>query len=137
MYADYSGQGFDQLLDVVNKIKNNPDERRIIMSAWNPSDLKLMELLPWHMFAQFYVANGELSCQMYQRSADISLGVPFNRPSYSLLTCILAHNPVRPLQEKLENPPKPFPVLKIKPEKKHIDSFVYDPHKKIDMKMAV
>ncbi|XP_018471037.1 bifunctional dihydrofolate reductase-thymidylate synthase 2 isoform X1 [Raphanus sativus] len=165
MHADYTGQGFDQLLDVINKIKNNPDDRRIIMSAWNPSDLKLMALPPCHMFAQFYVANGELSCQMYQRSADMGLGVPFNIASYSLLTCILAHvcdlvpgdfihvigdahvykNHVRPLQEQLENPPKPFPVLKINPEKKHIDSFVaadfeligYDPHKKIDMKMAV
>ncbi|CAA7019887.1 unnamed protein product [Microthlaspi erraticum] len=165
MHADYTGQGFDQLLDVINKIKNNPDDRRIIMSAWNPPDLKLMALPPCHMFAQFYVANGELSCQMYQRSADMGLGVPFNIASYSLLTCILAHvcdlvpgdfihvigdahvykNHVRPLQEQLENPPKPFPVLKINPEKKHIDSFVaadfeltgYDPHKKIDMKMAV
>ncbi|XP_048601112.1 bifunctional dihydrofolate reductase-thymidylate synthase 2-like isoform X3 [Brassica napus] len=165
MHADYTGQGFDQLSDVINKIKNNPDDRRIIMSAWNPSDLKAMALPPCHMFAQFYVANGELSCQMYQRSADMGLGVPFNIASYSLLTCILAHvcdlvpgdfihvigdahvykNHVRPLQEQLENPPKPFPVLKINPEKKHIDSFVaadfeligYDPHKKIDMKMAV
>ena len=91
MHADYTGQGFDQLLDVINKIKNNPDDRRIIMSAWNPSDLKLMALPPCHMFAQFYVANGELSCQMYQRSADMGLGVPFNIASYSLLTCILAH----------------------------------------------
>uniref|UniRef100_A0A1J3DC65 Bifunctional dihydrofolate reductase-thymidylate synthase n=1 Tax=Noccaea caerulescens TaxID=107243 RepID=A0A1J3DC65_NOCCA len=165
MHADYTGQGFDQLLDVINKIKNNPDDRRIIMSAWNPPDLKLMALPPCHMFAQFYVANGELSCQMYQRSADMGLGVPFNIASYSLLTCILAHvcdlvpgdfihvigdahvykNHVRPLQEQLENPPKPFPVLKINSEKKHIESFVaadfeligYDPHKKIDMKMAV
>ncbi|CAN8327562.1 unnamed protein product [Cochlearia groenlandica] len=165
MHADYTGQGFDQLLDVINKIKNNPDDRRIIMSAWNPPDLKLMALPPCHMFAQYYVANGELSCQMYQRSADMGLGVPFNIASYSLLTCILAHvcglvpgdfihvlgdahvynNHVRPLQEQLENPPRPFPVLKINQEKKHIDSFVaadfeligYDPHKKIDMKMAV
>lgn len=91
MHADYTGQGFDQLLDVINKIKNNPDDRRIIMSAWNPPDLKMMALPPCHMFAQFYVANGELSCQMYQRSADMGLGVPFNIASYSLLTCILAH----------------------------------------------
>lgn len=91
MHADYTGQGFDQLLDVIHKIKNNPDDRRIIMSAWNPSDLKLMALPPCHMFAQFYVADGELSCQMYQRSADMGLGVPFNIASYSLLTCILAH----------------------------------------------
>ncbi|EEF49441.1 bifunctional dihydrofolate reductase-thymidylate synthase 1 [Ricinus communis] len=165
MHADYTGQGFDQLLDVVNKIKNNPDDRRIILSAWNPSDLKLMALPPCHMFAQFYVANGELSCQMYQRSADMGLGVPFNIASYGLLTCIIAHvcdlvpgdfvhvigdthvyrTHVRPLQEQLQKLPKPFPILKINPEKKNIDSFVaadfkligYDPHHKIEMKMAV
>ncbi|KAJ0077623.1 hypothetical protein Patl1_36480 [Pistacia atlantica] len=91
MHADYSGQGFDQLLDVIDKIKNNPNDRRIILSAWNPSDLKLMALPPCHMFAQFYVANGELSCQMYQRSADMGLGVPFNIASYALLTCMIAH----------------------------------------------
>lgn len=117
MHADYSGQGFDQLLDVINKIKNNPNDRRIVLSAWNPSDLKLMALPPCHMFAQvafifclnfvslflslfveshflfwqFYVANGELSCQMYQRSADMGLGVPFNIASYALLTCMIAH----------------------------------------------
>ncbi|XWS40059.1 hypothetical protein CRYUN_Cryun18bG0108000 [Craigia yunnanensis] len=91
MHADYTCQGFDQLLDVINKIKNNPNDRRIILSAWNPSDLKLMALPPCHMFAQFYVANGELSCQMYQRSADMGLGVPFNIASYSLLTCMIAH----------------------------------------------
>nr|XP_029120818.1 bifunctional dihydrofolate reductase-thymidylate synthase isoform X3 [Elaeis guineensis] len=90
MHADYTGKGFDQLLDVVDKIKNNPDDRRIILSAWNPSDLKKMALPPCHMFAQFYVENGELSCQMYQRSADMGLGVPFNIASYSLLTCMIA-----------------------------------------------
>ncbi|KAG4993983.1 hypothetical protein JHK86_030810 [Glycine max] len=165
MHADYSGQGFDQLLDVINKIKHNPDDRRIILSAWNPSDLKLMALPPCHMFAQFYVANGELSCQMYQRSADMGLGVPFNIASYALLTCMIAHvcdlvpgdfihvigdahvyrNHVRPLQEQLQNQPKPFPILKINPKKKDIDSFVasdfkligYVPHQKIEMKMAV
>ncbi|CAN6686015.1 unnamed protein product [Malus baccata var. baccata] len=165
MHADYTGQGFDQLLDVIDKIKNNPDDRRIILSAWNPSDLKSMALPPCHMFAQFYVANGELSCQMYQRSADIGLGVPFNIASYALLTCMIAHvcdlvpgdfihvlgdahvyrTHIRPLQEQLEKLPKPFPILKINPEKKNIDSFVaadfqligYDPHQKIEMKMAV
>ncbi|GKV21122.1 hypothetical protein SLEP1_g31134 [Rubroshorea leprosula] len=91
MHADYTGQGFDQLLDVIDKIKNKPDDRRIILSAWNPSDLKLMALPPCHMFAQFYVANGELSCQMYQRSADMGLGVPFNIGSYALLTNMIAH----------------------------------------------
>ncbi|CAK9142038.1 unnamed protein product [Ilex paraguariensis] len=91
MHADYTGQGFDQLLDVIGKIKNNPDDRRIILSAWNPSDIKLMALPPCHMFAQFYVAQGELYCQMYQRSADMGLGVPFNIASYALLTCMIAH----------------------------------------------
>ena len=118
MHADYTGQGFDQLMDVIGKIKNNPDDRRIILSAWNPSDLKLMALPPCHMFAQvskslaykcllgccyspstqsfplflqFYVANGELSCQMYQRSADMGLGIPFNIASYALFTCMIAH----------------------------------------------
>ncbi|KAG5557036.1 hypothetical protein RHGRI_007325 [Rhododendron griersonianum] len=165
MHADYTGLGFDQLLDAIDKIKNKPDDRRIILSAWNPSDLKLMALPPCHMFAQFYVANGELSCQMYQRSADLGLGVPFNIASYALLTCMIAHvcdlvpgdfvhvigdahvylNHIRPLQEQLKKLPKPFPILKINPLKKDIDSFVaadfelicYDPHQKIGMKMAV
>nr|GMC87549.1 bifunctional dihydrofolate reductase-thymidylate synthase-like [Ipomoea batatas] len=165
MHADYTGQGSDQLLDVINKIRNNPNDRRIILSAWNPSDLKLMALPPCHMFAQFFVANGELSCQMYQRSADMGLGVPFNIASYSLLTCMIAHvsglvpgdfvhvigdahvyrTHIRPLQDQLQKSPRPFPILKINPEKKDIDSFVasdfkligYDPHQKIEMKMAV
>ncbi|XP_039037979.1 bifunctional dihydrofolate reductase-thymidylate synthase-like isoform X2 [Hibiscus syriacus] len=165
MHADYTGQGFDQLSDVIDKIKNNPNDRRIILSAWNPSDLKLMALPPCHMFAQFYVANGELSCQLYQRSCDMGLGVPFNIASYALLTCMIAHvcdlvpgdfihvlgdthvytTHVRPLQEQLQKLPKPFPILKINPVKKNIDSLVasdfkligYDPHKKIEMKMAV
>nr|DAD21591.1 TPA_asm: hypothetical protein HUJ06_023054 [Nelumbo nucifera] len=165
MHADYTGQGFDQLLDVIDKIKNKPDDRRIVLSAWNPSDLKLMALPPCHMFAQFYVANGELSCQMYQRSADMGLGVPFNVASYALLTCMIAHvcglvpgdfvhvigdahvyrTHIRPLQEQLQKLPKPFPILKINPQKKDRDNFVvtdfklvgYDPHQKIEMKMAV
>ncbi|XP_076930667.1 bifunctional dihydrofolate reductase-thymidylate synthase 1-like [Bidens hawaiensis] len=165
MHADYTGQGFDQLLDVIDKIKNNPNDRRIIISAWNPSDLNQMALPPCHMFAQFYVNQGELSCQMYQRSADMGLGVPFNIASYALLTCMIAHvcdlvpgdfvhvlgdahvysNHVRPLQDQLQKLPKPFPILKINAEKKDIDAFVaddfkligYDPHQKIEMKMAV
>ncbi|KAF9609484.1 hypothetical protein IFM89_016570 [Coptis chinensis] len=165
MHADYTGQGFDQLLDVIEKVKNKPDDRRIILSAWNPADLKLMALPPCHMFAQFYVANGELSCQMYQRSADLGLGVPFNIASYALLTCMIAHvcdvvpgdfihvigdahvykTHVRPLQEQLQRLPKPFPILKINPQKKDIDSFTvadleligYYPHQKIEMQMAI
>jgi len=88
---DYTGKGIDQLQDVIDKIKNNPNDRRIVMSAWNPTDLNEMVLPPCHMFAQFYVAHGKVSCQMYQRSADIGLGVPFNIASYALLTHIIAH----------------------------------------------
>lgn len=105
--ADYTGQGVDQLKDVVNKIMNSPFDRRIIMSAWNPADLRKMALPPCHMFAQFYVSfppgmkldektgrpteKGTLSCLLYQRSCDMGLGVPFNIASYALLTHILAH----------------------------------------------
>ncbi|XP_078174568.1 putative bifunctional dihydrofolate reductase-thymidylate synthase [Carex rostrata] len=165
MHADYTGKGFDQLKDVIDKIKNNPDDRRIIISAWNPSDLQQVALPPCHMFAQFYVENGELSCQMYQRSADIGLGVPFNIASYSLLTYMIAQvcglkpgdfvhvigdahiyrTHVKPLEEQILKQPKPFPILKINHLKNDIDSFEasdfklvgYNPHNKIEMKMAV
>ncbi|CAK9857715.1 unnamed protein product [Sphagnum jensenii] len=165
MHADYSGQGFDQLADVIHKIRTNPDDRRILLSAWNPADLEIMALPPCHMFAQFYVADGELSCQMYQRSCDMGLGVPFNIASYALLTCLIAHvcdlvpgdfihvlgdahvykNHVEPLQAQLKNTPKPFPVLQIKSRHSNIDLFTandfeligYQPHKRITMKMAV
>jgi hypothetical protein len=90
-HADYSNKGVDQLAEVIHKIKTNPTDRRILLTAWNPAALKEMALPPCHMFAQFYVANGELSCQMYQRSCDMGLGVPFNIASYALLTCLLAH----------------------------------------------
>ena len=90
MHADYAGKGVDQLAEVIDKIKNNPNDRRILLTAWNPAALKEMALPPCHMFCQFYVANGELSCQMYQRSCDMGLGVPFNIASYSLLTCMIA-----------------------------------------------
>lgn len=83
--------GIDQLKDVIHKIKYSPDDRRIIMSAWNPSDIPKMALPPCHSFIQFYVNNGELSAQLYQRSADMGLGVPFNIASYSLLIYMIAH----------------------------------------------
>ncbi|GAX85767.1 hypothetical protein CEUSTIGMA_g13182.t1 [Chlamydomonas eustigma] len=165
MHTDYTGQGVDQLAEIVKQLKTNPYDRRIILTAWNPAALHLMALPPCHMFCQFYVADGELSCLMYQRSCDIGLGVPFNIASYSLLTLMLAQvcglrpgefvhmmgdthvysNHVEPLKEQLRNTPRHFPALRINPEKKDIDSFDasdfeligYNPHKKIEMIMAV
>jgi thymidylate synthase len=165
MHASYDGQGFDQLRDCIEKIKNTPNDRRIIMSAWNPADLSSMALPPCHMFCQFYVANGELSCLMYQRSCDLGLGVPFNIASYSLLTRMVAHvcglkpgefvhmlgdthvymNHVEALKEQLTREPRPFPTLTIKTRGQDIDSFVfedfelhdYNPYGPIKMDMAV
>ncbi len=85
-----SGQHIDQISQIINQLKNNPDSRRIIVSAWNVSDIENMKLPPCHAFFQFYVANNKLSCQLYQRSADIFLGVPFNIASYALLTLMVA-----------------------------------------------
>merc|ERR1712078_670112 len=143
MHTDYSGQGVDQLAECIKKLKEDPTDRRIIMSAWNPADLGLMALPPCHMFCQFYVANGELSCLMYQRSCDMGLGVPFNIASYSLLTCMMAQvcglkpgefvhtmgnahvyqNHIEPLKEQLKRTPRPFPVLKINQDVTDIDGF--------------
>lgn len=168
MNANYEGKGVDQLAECIDKIRNNPEDRRIIMSAWNSKDLDLMALPPCHMFCQFYVDvdRNELSCQMYQRSADMGLGVPFNIASYALLTHMMAHvtgrkpgefvhtigdahvysNHVDALRVQLERKPRAFPKLRI--NKKGgcgIDDFVYGdfevvgyrPHKTIKMKMAV
>lgn len=90
-HDDYQGQGVDQLKEIIERIKQNPNDRRIIMCAWNPVDIPKMALPPCHCLVQFYVANGELSCQLYQRSADMGLGVPFNIASYALLTHMIAH----------------------------------------------
>jgi len=164
-HADYTNKGVDQLAEVIDKIRNNPTDRRILLTAWNPAALKEMALPPCHMFCQFYVANGELSCQMYQRSCDMGLGVPFNIASYALLTCLIAKvcdlrpgdfihtlgdahvylNHVEPLKVQLEHTPRPFPVLKINTDCKDIDRIKFEdleivgylPHKKIEMKMAV
>ncbi|XP_062501913.1 thymidylate synthase-like isoform X2 [Corticium candelabrum] len=165
MYADYKDQGVDQLTEVIKKIKANPDDRRIIMVAWNPIDIPLMALPPCHALCQFYVSDGELSCQMYQRSADMGLGVPFNIASYSLLTCMIAHvcdlkpgdfvhtlgdahvylNHFDALGEQLTREPRPFPTLHIKRKVTDINNFQYEdfllenyhPYPKISMKMAV
>ncbi|XP_003705109.1 thymidylate synthase [Megachile rotundata] len=165
MHTNYKGQGIDQLNEVINKIKHSPNDRRIIMSAWNPVDIPKMALPPCHCFVQFYVSNGELSCQLYQRSADMGLGVPFNIASYSLLTYMLAHvtnlkpgefvhtmgdchvylNHISALEKQIKRVPKPFPHLKIVRHIENIDDFVaedfqligYEPHAKISMPMAV
>lgn len=91
MHADYTGQGVDQLKEVIETIRNRPNDRRIIMCAWNPVDIPKMALPPCHCLVQFFVAKDELSCLLYQRSADMGLGVPFNIASYSLLTVMIAH----------------------------------------------
>ncbi|KAH8251190.1 hypothetical protein KR032_002240, partial [Drosophila birchii] len=164
---DYTGQGIDQLRQVIETIKNNPSDRRIIMSAWNPLDIPKMALPPCHCLAQFFVSQdrGELSCQLYQRSADMGLGVPFNIASYALLTYMIAHvtglrpgdfvhtmgdthvylNHVDPLKEQLQRTPRPFPKLVIKRKVQDIEDFRfedfeivdYNPYPKIQMEMAV
>ncbi|NXH92106.1 TYSY synthase, partial [Edolisoma coerulescens] len=149
--SDYSNQGVDQLQKVIETIKTNPDDRRIIMCAWNPKDISLMALPPCHALCQFYVVNGELSCQLYQRSGDMGLGVPFNIASYSLLTYMIAHVTglklftVSLLLFQLQREPRPFPKLRILREIKDISVFKaedfqiedYNPHPPIKMEMAV
>ncbi|XP_037937323.1 thymidylate synthase [Teleopsis dalmanni] len=164
-HHDYSNEGIDQLKNVIDTIRTNPNDRRIIMSAWNPCDIPKMALPPCHCLAQFFVANDELSCQLYQRSADMGLGVPFNIASYALLTHMIAHvtglkpgcfvhtmgdthvykNHVEPLKEQLKRIPRAFPKLLIKREVKSIEDFTFDdfeiigynPYPKIQMEMAV
>ncbi|XP_018568721.1 thymidylate synthase [Anoplophora glabripennis] len=165
MHTDYKNKGIDQLAHVINTIKTRPNDRRIIMCAWNPVDIPEMALPPCHCLVQFYVANDELSCQLYQRSADMGLGVPFNIASYALLTYMIAHvtglkpgefihtlgdshvylNHVDALQEQLKRKPRPFPTLKINKKVESIEEFTaddfelegYKPYPKINMPMAV
>lgn len=164
---DYTGEGVDQLKEVIRLIREDPSSRRIILTAWNPLDLKDMALPPCHMMCQFYVSNGFLSCHMYQRSCDLGLGVPFNIASYSLLTNILAchcdlkpgnfvyslgdahiyKNHVEALKVQLDRSPRVFPTLRMNQEAVRKDlmnlsysdfSLVnYSPYEAIDMKMAV
>lgn len=164
MDADYDGAGTDQLEEAIRMIKENPTSRRIVVSAWNPCDLQKMALPPCHMCFQFYVTNGELSCQLYQRSADLGLGVPFNIASYSLLTIMVARvcglkpgefihtigdahvyeNHVDALRQQLKRHPTDFPTISVR-DKDSIDDFKvddveisgYKPHPTIRMEMAV
>lgn len=140
------GKNIDQITDVVNSIRRNPDSRRLIVSAWNVGDISEMNLPPCHILFQFYVANGKLSCQLYQRSADVFLGVPFNIASYSLLTLMVAQvtglqpgdfihtfgdvhiysNHVEQVKLQLTRKPFPLPQMKINPDVKDIFGFRYE-----------
>jgi len=140
------GRHIDQISQVIDQIRNTPDSRRIIVSAWNVGEIDNMALPPCHMMFQFYVADGRLSCQLYQRSADIFLGVPFNIASYALLTMMMAQvcdlapgdfvhtlgdahlytNHLEQTDEQLSRKPYPLPVMKINPEVKSIFDFKFE-----------
>ncbi|MFB3116587.1 MAG: thymidylate synthase [Gammaproteobacteria bacterium] len=141
-----NGKTIDQITGVIDQIKNNPDSRRLIVSAWNVGELDQMALMPCHAFFQFYVADGKLSCQLYQRSADIFLGVPFNIASYALLTMMVAQvcelrpgefvhtlgdahlylNHMQQVNEQLSREPFASPVMKINPQVDSIFDFKYE-----------
>lgn len=164
-WPGYNGEFIDQITEVVDTIKHNPDSRRMIVSAWNVADLKNMNLPPCHAFFQFYVANGKLSLQLYQRSADTFLGVPFNIASYALLTMMMAQvtglqpgefihtlgdthiyrNHFDQVRQQLQREPRPLPRMIINPDVKSIFEFTYndfrlegyDPHPHIPGVVAV
>jgi thymidylate synthase len=159
------GTHIDQIAQVVEMIRKSPDSRRLIVSAWNVADVDQMKLPPCHAFFQFYVANGKLSCQLYQRSADIFLGVPFNIASYALLTMMVAQvcglkagdfvhtlgdahiylNHLEQTREQLSREPRALPTMRINPDVKDIFGFRfedfslenYDPHPAIKAPVAV
>ena len=159
------GETVDQLADVIETIRTNPDSRRLIVSAWNVGDIPAMALPPCHLLFQFYVAEGRLSCQLYQRSADVFLGVPFNIASYSLLTLMVAHvtglvpgefihtlgdahlyrNHLEQARLQLSREPRTLPTMTLNPEIKAIDAFgfedfrltSYEPHPHIKAPVAV
>ena len=140
------GRTIDQISNLIENIKSNPDSRRLIVSAWNVGEVDKMKLPPCHCFFQFYVANDKLSCQLYQRSADIFLGVPFNIASYALLTLMIAQvtnltpgefvhtlgdahiysNHIEQVKQQLSREAKDLPIMKINPHVKDIFSFKYD-----------
>ena len=141
-----NGKHIDQISNVINDIKNNPNSRRLLVSAWNVGELDKMALPPCHILFQFYVADGKLSCQLYQRSADIFLGVPFNIASYALLTMMVAQvtnlqlgdfvhtlgdahiylNHIEQTKLQLSREPRKLPIMKINPNVKNIFDFKYD-----------
>lgn len=164
-WPDGRGGTIDQIANVVNEIKTNPYSRRLMVTAWNPAEIQDMALPPCHCLFQFYVSNGKLSCQLYQRSADIFLGVPFNIASYALLTMMMAQvcdlepgdfvhtlgdahiyqNHLDQVKLQLTRDPRPLPQMLINPEKKDIFSFDYedftltnyDPHPHIKGEVSV
>ena len=164
-WPDYDGGHIDQIKEAIDTIQHNPDSRRIIVSAWNVADLPQMNLPPCHAFFQFYVANGKLSLQLYQRSADIFLGVPFNIASYALLLMMVAqvtgleagdfvhtlgdahiyNNHIEQVREQLSREPRDLPKMKLNPDVKSIFDFKYEdfeltdynPHPHIAGKVAV
>ena len=164
-WPDYDGGHIDQIKEAIDTIQNNPDSCRIIVSAWNVADLPQMNLPPCHAFFQFYVANGKLSLQLYQRSADIFLGVPFNIASYALLLMMVAqvtgleagdfvhtlgdahiyNNHIEQVREQLSREPRALPTMKLNPNVKSIFDFKYEdfeltdcnPHPHIAGKVAV
>ncbi|MED1862164.1 thymidylate synthase [Fictibacillus nanhaiensis] len=147
-----NGETIDQISNVIEDIKKNPDSRRLIVTAWNPSDIPNMALPPCHLLFQFYVADGKLSCQLYQRSADSFLGVPFNIASYALLTMMVAQvtglkpgefvhtvgdahiytNHLEQVELQLTREPKPLPKMKINPNVTSIFDFTYDDFELVD-----
>ena len=159
------GRVIDQITSLIEQIKRNPDSRRLMVSAWNPADVDQMALPPCHTMFQFYVSNGELSCQLYQRSADVFLGVPFNIASYALLTMMVAQvcglkakdfvhtfgdahiysNHVEQAKLQLSREPRPLPQMRINPAVNSIFDFQYedftlenyDPHPHIKAEVAV
>ncbi|MCB9307959.1 MAG: thymidylate synthase [Lewinellaceae bacterium] len=151
-WAAPNGRTIDQIEEAVDTIRHNPDSRRIIVSAWNPADLPDMALAPCHCLFQFYVADGRLSCQLYQRSADVFLGVPFNIASYALLTQMMAHvcglqpgefvwtggdthlylNHLEQVELQLSRTPKRLPGMRINPEVRDIFSFRFEDFELLD-----
>ena len=159
------GAAIDQIANVVSMIRKNPDSRRLIVSAWNPAEVDKMALPPCHCLFQFYVAKGRLSCQLYQRSADVFLGVPFNIASYALLTLMVAHvtglkagefvhtlgdahlylNHLEQARLQLSRPPRPLPRMRLNPAATDLFAFRYedfslegyDPHPHIKAQVAV
>ncbi len=159
------GRSIDQLANLVHSLKNNPDSRRHIVSAWNPGEIEGMALPPCHALFQFYACDGELSCQLYQRSADLFLGVPFNIASYALLTAMIAQvtglkpkefvhtfgdlhlyaNHLEQAREQLTRAPRPLPALRLNPAVQRLEDFHYEdiqiedynPHAAIKAPIAV